>query len=101
MSLDHVRLRLAQVTPEQLAAIAGIPRPEAPPAVVADAPPTAIVPETATATQSDSLHPSEPWSRVSLLPGLELHVRSDAAPFVRRVAAEIASAYRVTNNSPA
>ncbi len=33
------------------------------------------------------------WSRVGLLPGLELHVRGDASAFVRRIAAEIHARY--------
>jgi DNA-binding transcriptional MerR regulator len=36
----------------------------------------------------------ERWQRVTLLPGLELHVRDDAGPVIARVADEIAERYR-------
>jgi DNA-binding transcriptional MerR regulator len=41
----------------------------------------------------------ERWERVGLLPGLELHVRSDAGPLVQRLASEIAERYRTSVSS--
>ena len=42
----------------------------------------------------------ESWRRVTLLPGLEIHVRADATPFVLRTAAEIRERYSTAPVSP-
>lgn len=45
----------------------------------------------------DALVAAERWARVPLLPGLDLVLRDDAAPMVRRIAREIQRAYAVSS----
>ena len=84
--LDEIRQRFAKLSLEEIAVIAGLERPEPSPA--------------ASTSEAEPLAAgsSETWSRVALLPGLELHVRADATAFVKRVAGEIASAYQVESS---
>ena len=84
---------LKRMTPEEIREKAGlltttpIPSPPAPPVAPAVAPaPSPLPAEPRVALGED-------WSRVALLPGLELHVRGDAKDFVRRVAREIREKY--------
>jgi DNA-binding transcriptional MerR regulator len=42
---------------------------------------------------ADEPEANERWDRIHLMPGLELHVRSDAGPEARRAALEIQSQY--------
>lgn len=84
LSLDEIKRRLARLPPEEIARL-GAPPPAAAPA---PAPATAGDPPASTAP-----YPAERWERVPLLPGLELHVRSDAGPLVQRVAEEIHARY--------
>jgi hypothetical protein len=82
-------LPLAQTSTAPVAPPMVSPRADsAPPAPhpPAPAPPPPAPPEPRVALGED-------WSRVALLPGLELHVRSDAKDFVRRVAREIREKY--------
>jgi DNA-binding transcriptional MerR regulator len=93
MRFDHAKAALRKMTPEQIRATAGLvappPVPAAPPAPATAKPASPDLPVAPTATAT----PGEAWSRVTLLPGLELHVRGDAKDFVRRVASEIREKY--------
>ncbi|CAN92444.1 transcriptional regulator, MerR family [Sorangium cellulosum So ce56] len=73
LGLDAIRARLARLSRAEIEALAQPPRP-AEPAAPADVPPPAG---------------AERWDRVVLLPGMELHLRSDASPLLRRLAREI------------
>lgn len=74
LQLKAIRARLAKLSPADIAALAAPP--EAAPAG----------PGPAEAAPGGG---AETWERLALLPGLELHLRRDAAPVVRRFAAEI------------
>jgi hypothetical protein len=56
----------------------------------ARAPPLAVTPPPPPPAPS---YPATAWSRIALLPGLELSVRADAAEVVRRIAADIYAHY--------
>jgi len=83
---------LAKMTLAQIEALTGIAPPQAP------APPPAPPPVAPPAPPPVAVGPVvlERWGRVALLPGLELTLREDASPVVKRVAAEIAERYRAT-----
>jgi DNA-binding transcriptional MerR regulator len=82
-SLDEIRRRLARISPEELARLGAPPPTAAPPA-----------PPPAGEAASGMVPPgAERWDRMTLLPGLELHVRGDAGPLVRRLAEEIHARY--------
>jgi len=90
---------------------AGAPPPPGAP-TSASAPPAEVAPvpapdESSPATFAASTPASDavpaggiPWERFDLLPGLELHLRSDAAPIIRRIAAEIRAHYGSSNPAP-
>ncbi len=81
--LDQIRKRLDSMTPEDLARLGAPPLPPS-----AEPPTTASSPAVTPFLQS-----AEPWERIELVPGLELHARSNAGPLVRRLAEEIAARY--------
>ncbi len=84
MSFNAVRTELRKRTDAELAAMFAPP-------------PTAAAPSTAGANANQAGGPwldAERWERVALLPGLELSLRADASPAIRRLAAEIATQYR-------
>jgi DNA-binding transcriptional MerR regulator len=108
---EHVRRFIKQKSDAQLREIGGLPpapvaEPEpAPPPPVAppiERAPPALPAENVRALEGDvvphaTLH-EEPigphgstWRRIELMPGLELHIRSDASPFAQGLAAAIAS----------
>lgn len=68
------------------------PPPEpAPGPAVTSAPPGEVAPQPPLAP----LPGGSSWERVVLLPGLELAVRSDAAPLVQRIARDLVAQYRM------
>lgn len=77
LGLDAIRARLARLSRAEIEALAQPPRPAEPPAPAAEPPPAN----------------AERWDRVVLLPGMELHLRSDASPLLRRLAREIQAQY--------
>ena len=76
LDLDAIRRRLTTLTSEELEAY--VPSPAARPAAGA----TLVPPPTAN-------YAGASWEHVALLPGVELHIRSDASPAVRKVVQEI------------
>jgi DNA-binding transcriptional MerR regulator len=101
MLLEDIKEQLAGMTPQQLARYAPKPppkpAPEPPPAVEAAvknepaAPPKAL--EMPPHRAGESLPEGPRWVLVSLLPGMALMVRDDAAAIVRRAATEIIDRY--------
>lgn len=73
-----IKKRLAKISMADLEAMA--PAEARPPAEAKPKPPPRA-------------YPFKGWDRVALLPGLELHLRSDASPLLRRVAEEIFARY--------
>ena len=113
--LPQTKQLLAGKTEAELRELGGLPpapAPRSPRALPANASPSAE-PPTKSGPLSGDVMPSSPiprpnpldareevrsgapvgseWRRIELLPGLELHVRSDAPPFVHGVAAAIAA----------
>lgn len=78
LGFGEIRRRLVKASSDELARL-GAPHP-----VPLDAPPPPPSPPT---------YPAERWERVVLMPGLELAVRADAAPVLRRIAQDIYSHY--------
>lgn len=120
LSVKEMRVRFARLSAEELTAFGAAPPAQlapsevsgegtppgnssaaAPPHSTAAVQPTLAVHSTA-AVQFTSAGPSgaESWQRVTLLPGLEIHIRADAAPFVLRTAAEIRERYSTAPVSP-
>ena len=113
--LPHIPRFLAKKTDAELREIGGLPAPRVPgpppalpPNASAPQPPSedaslvgTVVRPDALAVQDGLAPRDEPgtdgvpigaeWRRIELLPGLELHVRADASPFVHGLAAAIAS----------
>ena len=81
LRLDAIKRRLAKLS---LADMEALVPPTSPQAVAADAP-IASAPTTTMAYAR--------WDYVELIPGLELRVRSDAGPVLRRLAQEIHAQY--------
>lgn len=81
LDVDQMLARLGKMSADDIARL-GAPPP--PPAAPGPAPGPAAPARP---------YPAERWERVALLPGLELHVRGDAGPLVRRIAAEIHERY--------
>jgi DNA-binding transcriptional MerR regulator len=76
IDLDEIRMRLAAMSPADLEKYA-------PPAPATHVAGPGLTPPAA------PTYASESWERVALLPGLELCVRADASPLVRRLVQEI------------
>jgi DNA-binding transcriptional MerR regulator len=77
LDLAAIRRRLTTLSSEQLEAyVPARPTPSAPSPL-------------APAPSSSMTQASERWERIALLPGVELHLRSDASPLVRRIVQEI------------
>jgi DNA-binding transcriptional MerR regulator len=77
LQLKQIRARLAKMTREELVALGAAepaPAPASEPSTTQEAAPAVV---------------GDLWERVPLLPGLELLLKHDAAPVVRRFAAEI------------
>lgn len=81
LRLDTIRKRLARMSEEEIAAL--LPPPPAP-----ASPPVRPLPAMPIAYVR--------WDYVELIPGLELRVRSDAGPVLRRLANEIHEQYAVS-----
>lgn len=79
LRLGAIRKRLAKLDDAAIAAIAGPLEP----------PKTATAQRRAAPEEMAEGAAGALWQRIPLLPGLELHLRQDAAPIVRRFAAEI------------
>jgi Ca-activated chloride channel family protein len=77
LRLQTIRARLAKLSPAEIAALA------APPMATPSSTPAPGPAEAAPVAGG------ELGERIALLPGLELHLRRDAAPVVRRFAAEV------------
>ncbi|APR85813.1 Transcriptional regulator, MerR family protein [Minicystis rosea] len=77
LRLDVVKRRLAQLSAAEIAAML---------------PPSAPAQSAETST-SAPLVPYQRWDYVELIPGLELRIRSDASPVLRRLAQEIHGRY--------
>ncbi len=80
--VDEIRARLSRLSRDEIVRLGAPPAPPAPPPA-----------SPAAADPAERSYPADPWDRVILLPGLELHVRGDAGPLVRRLAAEIHARY--------
>ena len=76
LDLDAIRRRLTTLTTADLEAY--LPPPTPPPTTTTSF--TPLLPPT---------YASARWEHVTLLPGVELHVRADASPVVRKVVQEI------------
>jgi DNA-binding transcriptional MerR regulator len=115
LPLDAIGKRLAGLSPEALRALAE-PAAEGPrgvltvavPPALGSAPVTQANPERTFAAPSDVASGALPrgsggqaWERIELLPGLELHVKSEAGALVQRLAREIREHYGVAGGSPA
>jgi DNA-binding transcriptional MerR regulator len=88
LRLDAIRQRLAKLSPAELTALAP-PEPAAGP----PEPGAGGGAQAAPAGPLVAAGAADRWDRIALLPGLELHVRSDATPLVLRLAAEIQAKY--------
>jgi len=85
LRLNAIAARLAKVTPDELLRLAGM-EPPAPPAPKArELPEGFLGPYRPAFTQ-----PTERWERISICPGVDLMVRSEADAEAWRVASEIA-----------
>ncbi len=99
LNIAQIRFRLAKLSPAEIAqlgappAVTGAPKPGS-----EAAPAGSAAPDGAPAT--GHFPGAEPWARIPLLPGLELHVRSDAGPLVVRTAEEIRSRYSAALPGP-
>jgi DNA-binding transcriptional MerR regulator len=82
LGLDAIRARLARLSRAELEALAQPPPAQAPSPAEPAAPTAELSPAGA-----------ERWDRIVLLPGMELHLRSDATPLLRRLAREIQAQY--------
>lgn len=80
MTLDEIRKRLRGLSLAQIRAL--VP------------PPPAELPELGDAS-AIAAPVGDPWSRVLLVPGLELHVAASAPPAVRRLAGQIRDHFRM------
>lgn len=78
MRLPEIKRRLPSMALDELRALVDPP----------SAPPVPTAPSLAADLSM------ERWDHATLLPGLELRVRSDAGPLVQRIAREIVAAYR-------
>ncbi len=85
LPLDAIQARLAALGPAELAALASGEDPPAPRPARPKRPAPTPAPQTAA---------GELWERIVLAPGVELHVRGDAAPRARALALAIESANR-------
>lgn len=100
---EHIRRFIANKSDKELREIGGLPpAPEPPAEPVPERPPPALPADAGSstppaelvhATLHEEIH-EEPigstWRRIELVPGLELHIRSDASPFAQGLAAAIA-----------
>lgn len=93
LTVAQIRDRLARLSPAELARLGAPPSPPgaSPPATLG--PGTSRTTPAAGAADAARSWCAERWERVALLPGLELHVRADAGPLIRRLAEEIQSRY--------
>ncbi|MCC6554843.1 MAG: MerR family transcriptional regulator [Polyangiaceae bacterium] len=83
LRLTAIKARLAKLSPSEIAALAA--------GTEGGAAGAAVSPPPRAASSPAPVAGGEVWERIALLPGLELHVRRDAAPVVRRFAAEVRS----------
>lgn len=90
LDFEQIRRRLAA---EQAAAEKARIEAEAAKAAATSAPPQVI--ETTPIAPATTAGPGDTWQRIVLLPGLELHVRSDGGALLQRLAAEIRTNYGV------
>jgi DNA-binding transcriptional MerR regulator len=73
LDLRAIKKRLAKATPQEIERLLAPP-----PAPIESRPPPRA-----------PAYPAAAWERIILAPGLELHVRTDAGPMLRRVADDI------------
>jgi DNA-binding transcriptional MerR regulator len=94
LTVAQIRARLASLSPAELARLGAPPSPSgaSPPATSGTAT-SKTQPAPSSSGDAARSWPAERWERLALLPGLELHVRADAGPLVRRLAEEIQSRY--------
>jgi DNA-binding transcriptional MerR regulator len=95
MTLNRVKATLRKMSPEELEEFAAPddePGPEAPSVPAA----TPSTPAHAGASPEAPRVVGEKWTRVPILPGLDLQLRDDAAEVVRRIAGEIQRRYQAT-----
>lgn len=88
LTLDRIKRRLHCMSAADLEALIAPPAPPAPPEPPLPPPPA----PTMEAIPAGHL-PCVRWDHVELLPGLELRVRSDAGPLLRRLVREIYGQY--------
>lgn len=84
LPLDEIQARLVALTPGELAALASGADPATPVRPVASTP---------------RPQPSERWQRITLAPGLELHVRADADARTHALALAIERAHATTDEA--
>jgi hypothetical protein len=82
LSLPQIRVKLSRLNDAEVLALLPVPAPVVAPHQVA--PSDAAAPE------------GEAWSRVALLPGLELHVSASASAVVKKLATEVAATFRAS-----
>jgi DNA-binding transcriptional MerR regulator len=87
MKLAAIRRQIAKLDVDQLAALLPPPPPAPPPPAVASAGVAIGTPANATASAFGA-----GWSRLVLVPGLEVHLAADASALARRIARDIAEA---------
>lgn len=101
-----IRRALKDAPIERIAELAGVPWPlrANEPHRTAGGPSsgttTSAMTTSSATTAPDALPGAHPWSRLELLPGLELHLRADAAPLVQRIAREIHDHYGAQQRQP-
>jgi len=93
LPLDAIRVRLAGLSQEALEALAGL-APVAPPTVATHVA-TPAAPPLTEGYRPEVARPREHWTRITLFPGVELHVRADADTEADRLTREIVARYAV------
>lgn len=88
--IDDMRFRLDRASPQELHALAAA-LPGTP--TTAPAPPAPTPQPSAAASSSSPPCASQHWERIELIPGLEIHFRSDGGPLLGRLAGEIHARY--------
>jgi DNA-binding transcriptional MerR regulator len=91
LALEAIRERIVKLTPAEISAmVRPSPPPAPPPPTPLPEPPSPPVPVALPPPVAEAKPLARPsWERLEILPGLEIHVRSDASPHVRSTLREI------------